>query len=181
MEHNSKHCSCFQSNYFFELLFLGGRDPVVALLLCHDVYDPVITANKVVSGKIRHCFLSRRQFEFIKFLDMSCSAAQSWRTATCRNLKSFVQSSRGLFDPIFLWIYFSKLEPGAQWYCLSGLAHSYQQSTLVMDSITVLLLFPQYLPAATARHSPTCLFMSLFHRHENKQDDSHSLTRRSQQ
>lgn len=112
---------------------------------------------------------------------MSCSAVQSWRTATCRKLKCSVQSSRGLIDPIFLRIYFSKLEPGAQWYCLSCLAHSYQQRALVMDSITVLLLFPQYLPAATARHSPTCLFMSLFHRHENKQNDSHSLTLRSQQ
>lgn len=114
---------------------------------------------------------------------LTCRVAlhRFWRTATCRNLKSSVQSSKGLFDPIFLWIYFSKLEPGAQWYCLSCLAHSYQHSALVMDSITVLLLFPQYLPAATARHSPTCLFMSLFHRHENKQNDSHSLTLRSQQ
>ncbi len=166
------------------LVLKCNADAVVAWWLCDYVYDLVITqlTNEGLYGTIRH------QEDYLKrtigvggFLDMSCSAVQSWRTATCRNLKSSVQSSRGLFDPIFLWIYFSKLEPGAQWYCLSCLAHSYQQRALVMDSITVLLLFPQYLPAATARHSPTCIFMSLFHRHENKQNDPHNLTLRSQQ
>lgn len=152
-----------------------------SMMIMQYVYKLVITVDKWRSFWYNKA--PRRLFEedYWRFLDMSWSAVQSWRTATCRNLQSSVQSSRGLFDPIFLWIYFSKLEPCAQRYCLSCLAHSYQQRTLVMDSITVLLLFPQYLPAATARHSPTCLFMSLFHRHENKQNDSHSLTLRSQQ